>query len=110
MSKIMSASYREDIPCFKSKEFMKNYREGLYNDYDFIVFWTKYNQFTMDELKEIKIPFYFQYTINSYGIKYEPFKGPVSLHHIVNEFRRISEIFGKNRIIWRYDPILIKII
>ena len=50
--------------------------------------------------------YYFQFTINSYGQDIEaniPSKNDV----IIPTFRDLSDMIGPERIIWRYDPILL---
>lgn len=109
MFNIMSASYKEDIPCFKTKQFLSELNDGKYENYDFIVFWTKNNNFTIDELKLInsKIPFYFTFTINGYEEDIEPFKKNISINKLIEKFISISTNFNHNYVVWRYDPILI---
>ena len=50
--------------------------------------------------------YYFQFTLNSYGIDVErniPSKNNV----IVPAFQRLSDLIGPDRVIWRYDPIFL---
>lgn len=50
--------------------------------------------------------YYFQFTINSYGQDIEaniPSKNDI----IIPTFRNLSDMIGSERVIWRYDPILL---
>jgi hypothetical protein len=50
--------------------------------------------------------FYFQFTITPYGRDIEP-NIPDKNEKILPAFKRLSEMLGANRIVWRYDPIMI---
>ncbi len=122
---ILSVSRRTDIPAFFSKWFMQRLREGYvlvrnpmnFNQVsrieltpeliDCIVFWTKNPQPLIPFIDEIsaQYPFYFQYTLNAYGKDVEP-NLPV-LAEKIHTLRELSQHIGKERIIWRYDPILL---
>lgn len=120
---IISASRRTDIPAFYSKWFFNRIKAGYIlvpNPFnpktisqvslgpqvvDCIVFWTK-NPAPMisrlDELQDYK--YYFQFTLNPYGEDIE-----VNLPSIaarIETFKRLSDKIGKEKVIWRYDPIL----
>lgn len=121
---ILSVSRRTDIPAFYSDWFYNRIRAGFVDVrnpmnvrqisrvkitpdvVDCIVFWTKNpkNMITrLDELDDYK--YYFQFTINPYDKQIEnhvPFKS-----EIINTFKELSNKIGKNKIIWRYDPILL---
>ena len=49
--------------------------------------------------------YYFQFTINGYGAKIEP--GVPDLSDVIKSFVELSNRIGKDRVIWRYDPIFI---
>jgi len=122
---IISASRRTDIPAFYSNWFFNRLKEGFVlvrnpmnihqiskikltpDVVDGIVFWTK-NPFPilnrLDELREYM--YYFQFTITPYGKDVEP-NLPSKDIDILNTFKRLSDVVGTDRIIWRYDPILI---
>lgn len=122
---ILSVSRRTDIPNYYSEWFMNRIKEGfLYvrnpvNTHqiskislspevvDCIVFWTK-NPFNMldklDLLKEYQ--YYFQFTITGYGKDVEP-NIPDKRKSILPTFYKLSEKIGKERVIWRYDPIFL---
>ena len=48
---------------------------------------------------------YFHYTITAYGKDVEP--GVPSINESMDTLVRLSEIAGKERIAWRYDPVLL---
>jgi hypothetical protein len=112
---IISASRRTDSPAFFPKETIEkiisinaeqNSQSTLFdkNNVDAVVFWTKNARPIMpylNELDELKIPYYFQYTMNDYP-KLEP--GIPNYLNRVETFAELSETIGKNRVIWRYDP------
>lgn len=72
---------------------------------DGIVFWTKNPGPMLDRLDELRnYPYYFQFTLTSYGQdveRYVPNKSGV----VIPAFQRLSEKIGPERVIWRYDPI-----
>ncbi len=121
---IISASRRTDIPAFYSEWFFNRIEEGYlmvrnpmsYHQVskislcpdvvDCIVFWTKNPTPMIDKIHLLKdYAYYFQYTINSYDTTIEP--GVPKKKYLVDVFKRISEMIGKHRIIWRYDPIIL---
>lgn len=59
----------------------------------------------IDELSEMGMNFSFQVTITPYGKDIEP--GVQRKKKIIDSFKNISEIVGKDRMIWRYDPIIL---
>lgn len=50
--------------------------------------------------------YYFQFTLTGYGKDIEP-GIPDKRSVLIPTFQRLSEAIGKERVIWRYDPILI---
>ncbi len=122
---ILSVSRRTDIPAFYAPWFMNRLREGYvlvrnpmnYHQVsrvslareviDCIVFWTKNPEPLLPYLPEIRehYPFYFQYTLNAYGPDLEP--GLPPLKRKLDTFRRLAELVGPERIVWRYDPVLL---
>lgn len=123
---IISASRRTDLPAFFSEWLMDRLRKGfclvqnpfnrktvsrislLSNDVDVIVFWSKNPLPLIKHFKEIDSlghRYYFQYTLNAYPLFLEPKVPP--LQERINTFIEISKRLGANRIIWRYDPIII---
>lgn len=119
---IISASRRTDIPAFYSKWFFNRIREGYVlvpNPYntklisrvsldpavvDCIVFWTKNPAPMLPRLDELDPHrYYFQYTLNPYGPDAENNLPPLAQR--IETFKRLSERIGKERVIWRYDPL-----
>jgi len=123
---LVSASRRTDIPAFYSQWFLNRLKAGevmIRNPFnahqvsrvrisrqtvDFIVFWTKDPASMMErsaELDSYEIPYYYQFTVNPYGKDLEP--NLPALKTRVEIFRALSGMLGKQRVIWRYDPIII---
>jgi uncharacterized protein DUF1848 len=122
---IISASRRTDIPAFYSDWFLKRIEEGFVmvrnpmnprqvskvslepGAVDCIVFWTK-NPANMigklADLEERKYSYYFQFTLTPYNKTIEPNLAPKD--DVISTFIALSERIGKERVIWRYDPIL----
>lgn len=122
---ILSASRRTDIPTYYSEWFFNRIREGfLYvrNPMNFrqiskidispelvdcIVFWSKNPGPMLGRLDELKAyTYYFQFTLTGYEKDMEaglPDKEGV----MIPTFQRLSSKIGKERVIWRYDPIVL---
>ncbi len=122
---IISASRRTDIPTYYSEWLFNRLREeyvlvrnpmnthqiGKVNlspsVVDGIVFWTKNPIPMLDRIHEIeKYNFYFQFTLNPYGKDVEP-NVPSKNDTIIPAFIDLSNKVGRERVIWRYDPILL---
>ena len=72
---------------------------------DCIVFWTKNPLPMLDRLDELKdYRYYFQFTLTGYGKDVEPYV-PHKKETMIPAFQRLSKQIGKERVIWRYDPI-----
>ena len=121
---IISASRSTDIPAFYAKWFFNRLARGYcvwYNPFNqqkmyvsferckVIVFWTKNPKPILPylhELDERGIHYYFQVTLNDYTDEgFEP--NVPSVEQRVGIFRQLSEMIGKERIIWRFDPLII---
>src|SRR5512143_1704999 len=123
---IISASRRTDIPAFYSEWFMKRIEEGhvmVRNPMnarqvsrislepelvDCIVFWTKDPSRMigkLDVLDQKKYSYYFQFSLTPYGKDIEP--SVPEKKKVVSAFIELSERIGKERVVWRYDPILL---
>lgn len=122
---IISASRRTDIPACFSQWFFRRLEEGfvcvrnpmIYHQVsrvslspkvvDGIVFWTK-NPIPMLESLHLlnAYPFYFQFTLTAYGNDLEP-GVPSKNSIIIPAFQELSRRIGPERVIWRYDPILL---
>ena len=122
---ILSASRRTDIPNYYSEWFINRIREGfLYvrnpmnahqvskinlspDVIDCIAFWTKNPINMLGKLEELKpYMYYFQFTLTGYGRDVEP-NLPNKREVLIPTFQRLSEQIGKERVIWRYDPIFL---
>ncbi len=121
---IISASRRTDIPACFSDWFLRRINEGyLYvrnprrdnqvwsislspDDVDGIVFWTKDPSPMLDKLSLLDgYMYYFQFTITPYGRDIE--RNLPEKKDIIASFRRLSDAIGPERVIWRYDPVLL---
>ena len=122
---ILSVSRRTDIPNYYSEWFMNRLREGfLYvrnpmNPHQIsrielspqvvecIVFWTKNPANMMERLEQLQnYTYYFQFTLTGYGKDIES-NLPDKRTELIPIFQNLSKAIGKERVIWRYDPILI---
>lgn len=121
---ILSVSRRTDIPNYYSEWFFNRIKEGfLYvrnpmnvrqvskivlspDVIDCIVFWSKNPEPMLERLDELKgYDYYFQFTLTGYGQDIEP-NVPHKKEKMIAVFQSLSEIVGKNSVVWRYDPIL----
>ncbi len=123
---IISASRRTDIPAFFSEWFINRVRAGFCevpnpfnprqisrvslapNDVEAIVFWSKNPRPLLCSLKELDdkgFRYYFHFTVNNYDQQIEPALPP--LEERLQIFERLVEHVGPQRVIWRYDPIII---
>jgi hypothetical protein len=123
---IISASRRTDIPAFYTDWFIKRLREGYVdvsnpfnkrqtrrvslgrNDVGFFVFWTRdAGDFlrNIEAVDSFGIPYYFNYTITGYGKGYEP--NCRNVQESIETFKKLSAQIGRDRVVWRYDPIII---
>lgn len=119
---IISASRRTDIPAYFSEWFFKRIKAGYVlvpNPFhtkmiskislrpevvDCIVFWTKNPAPMLGRLEELQdYPYYFQFILNAYGKEMEA-NLPVLEKRIVT-FKKLSDRIGREKVIWRYDPI-----
>ena len=58
----------------------------------------------LDEIKEMGYEVLFQVTVNPYGRDIEPDVPDVAA--VADSFKEVSDRMGKERILWRYDPVL----
>jgi len=122
---IVSASRRTDIPCYYSEWFINRIKQRFVvvrnpmnahqmskidlspDVVDCIAFWTKNPKPMMPSLGELKdYMYYFQFTLNAYATDIEP-NVPSKNDRVIPVFQRLSDKIGPDRVIWRYDPILI---
>ena len=72
---------------------------------DCIVFWTKNPLPMMERLDELEAyNYYFQFTLTGYGNDVE-INLPNKKTKMIPVFQELSEKIGKQKVIWRYDPI-----
>lgn len=74
---------------------------------DCVVFCSKNYRSILPHIKEITQRFktYFHYTITAYGKDVEP--GVPSIEKSMDTLAELSELVGKERVAWRYDPVLL---
>jgi DNA repair photolyase len=122
---IISASRRTDIPAFYGQWFMRRVHAGwcavpnpfnskqvsqvaLSPERTLLVFWTRWAAPFLKAVAELKgrgYRFYFQYTLVNYPAAIDPHSPP--LDRALAAFRRLAEAIGPERVVWRYDPILL---
>ena len=121
---IISASRRTDIPSLHTKWFLNRLKEeyvitqnpisknNFYkiplnkNIVDIIVFWSKNpNIDFLKEVRDLGYEFYLHFTITPYNKNIE--KNIPDKNLLIKNFQIISKLFGKEKIIWRYDPIIL---
>lgn len=122
---ILSVSRRTDVPNYYSDWFINRIKEGFLcvrnpmnahqiskinlspEVVDCIVFWTKNPANMIEKLENLQAyVYYFQFTLTGYGKDIEP-NLPDKRKELIPTFRKLSEKIGKEKVIWRYDPILI---
>ena len=121
---IISASRSTDIPAFFAKWFFNRLAKGYcvwYNPFNqqpmyisfskckVVVFWTKNPEQIIPFLPELDrrgIHYYFQVTLNDYMKEgFEPNVPPVEKR--IETFKKLSQLIGKEKVIWRFDPLII---
>ncbi len=120
---IISASRRTDIPSFYGEWFINRINKGFlfvrnpFNNtvvyridinpdiVDCIVFWTKDPKSFLDKLQFLnQYNYYFLFTVTPYNTTLE--KHLPDKKEIINTFRILSGKLGKEKVIWRYDPVI----
>lgn len=121
---IISASRSTDIPAFYADWFVERWKRGYvrwknpFNGKDLfvsfqntraVVFWSK-NPYPMlkhiDFLNSNVKNYYFQFTLNDY--EKEGFEGNVPpLFKRIETFKTLSNSIGKEKVIWRFDPMIL---
>jgi Domain of unknown function (DUF1848) len=123
---IISASRRTDIPAFYARWFINRVREGWCSvpnpfnpqqvsmislaprDVDVIVFWTRNPRPLFASLKELDergFLYYFQFTLMNNPRLIDQHNPP--LRQALDAFRFLADRIGPERVIWRYDPIVL---
>lgn len=121
---IVSASRATDIPAFYADWFFYRLQKGYsawinpfnnkkgnvsYQDTRFIVFWSKNPKPLLEHLDELdkrNIGCYIQYTLNDYegdGLE----KNVRPLAERIDTFKKLVDRLGKERVIWRFDPLVL---
>jgi hypothetical protein len=126
MGAIISASRRTDIPAWYADWFLARVEEGFCDvphprapgrvsripltpeEVALFVFWTK-NPAPLEphlpRLDRRGYRYVFLYTLNAYGREIEP--GIPDRAGRIASFRRLAARVGAERVVWRYDPILL---
>ena len=122
---IISASRSTDIPAFYSDWFVNRFKKGYLrwiNPFNkshpfyisfakarLIVFWSKNPKPLIKYLEYFdkeRINYYFQFTVNDYEKeKLEP--NVPSLDERIKTFINLSQKIGKEKVIWRFDPLIL---
>ena len=123
---IISASRRTDLPAFYAPWFLARLKAGrclVKNPFnpkqiteldlgpkavEAFVFWTRNPKpfgKCLDLMEEQARTYYFQFTLTPYGAPLEERLPP--LRQSLAAFKALSERIGPERVVWRYDPIII---
>ena len=121
---IISASRSTDIPAFYSDWLVERVKQGYlkwknpfngvpsyvsFANARLIVFWTKNPKLMIRHLPffdESIRNYYFHYTLNDYDSeKLE--KGVPDVNERIENFIQLSELIGKDKVIWRFDPLIL---
>ncbi len=121
---VISASRATDLPAFFAGEFMERLRDGFiewtnpfnrrvqgvsFERVRAIVFWSKNPAPLLQHLDEIDrrgLGYYVQFTLNDYEAEgLEP--GVPPLAERIETFSALSRRLGRERVIWRFDPLLL---
>lgn len=122
---IVSASRSTDIPAFYADWFLERLKAGYCNwtnpfnrevfrvsfeDVRMIVFWSKNPKPMIGRLDDLEgmgfCNYYFQFTLNDYVCEgLEPNVPPVEDR--LETFKALAKRIGKERVIWRYDPLIL---
>lgn len=121
---VISASRSTDIPAFYSRWLMNRLEKGYitwinpfnrkeqyvsFEETKIIVFWTKNPKPIIPYLKELDkkgIKYYFQFTLNDYENEYLEPNVP-KLDTRIETFIDLSNLIGKEKVIWRFDPLIL---
>ncbi len=121
---LISASRSTDIPALYSSWFFHRLKCGYvrwvnpfnnknsiisFEQTRLVVFWSKNPKPIipfLHELDKYKINYFFHYTLNNYENEHlEP--GIPCLSERISTFRQLSSLIGKNRVLWRFDPLVL---
>lgn len=122
---IISASRSTDIPAFFSDWLFSRLDKGYctwfnpfnrsqpyfisFKNVKVFVFWSKNPEPIIPFLKVLDnrgINYYFQFTLNDYEKEgFEP--GIPKLDERIQTFKKLSSLIGRDKVIWRFDPLLL---
>lgn len=121
---IISASRATDLPAFYADWFFNRLKAGYvkwvnpfnqkpqfvsFEKARVVVFWTKNARPILPMLKELderNLNYYFTFTVNAYEEEgFEP--GLPPLKERLETFQELSERVGRERVIWRFDPLIL---
>lgn len=121
---IISASRATDIPAFYADWFIDKFRKGYmcwvnpfnqqkqyisFSKARVFVFWTKNPKPLIKYLPELDANnrhYYFHFTLNDYENEYLEPNIP-SLDNRIAIFKELSQKIGKEKVIWRFDPLIL---
>jgi hypothetical protein len=121
---IISASRSTDIPAFYSDWLIQRIKEGyvkwknpfngvpLYVSFEktrLFVFWSKNPEPMLKHLNfldEKTYNYYFQFTLNDYDKEKLELNVP-NVQTRIETFIKLSERIGKEKVIWRFDPLIL---
>ncbi len=123
---IVSVSRRTDIPAFYTEWFINRVRAGFctvpnpFNpnqisnislepeNVDLFVFWTRNPKPLIPHLKKLNAwgySYYFLFTLMDNPRILDPKSPPPEIS--IDTFRKLSDLTGPEKVIWRYDPIVL---
>ena len=122
---IISASRSTDIPAFHAEWMINRLKSGYacwmnpfrpanptyisFQEARLFVFWSKNPKPMIQHLPfldQLGLNYYFQYTLNNYEEEgFEPNVPP--LENRIATFIQLSDLIGKEKVIWRFDPLLL---
>ena len=122
---IISASRSTDIPAFHSEWLINRIKKGhvcwvnhfnptrpqyiSFQEARLFIFWSKNPAPMMPSLPwfdQRELNYYFQFTLNNYENEgFEPFVPPLAKR--IETFKQLSGLIGKQRVIWRFDPLIL---
>lgn len=121
---IISASRATDIPAFYSDWFMNKFRKGYmcwvnpfnqqkqyisFSKARVFVFWSKNPKNLIKYLPDLNVAnrgYYFHFTLNDYENEKLEQNLP-TLEKRIETFKELSQKIGKEKVIWRFDPLIL---
>ncbi|MBF0545631.1 MAG: DUF1848 domain-containing protein [Candidatus Riflebacteria bacterium] len=125
LTRILSVSRRTDIPRFYTDWFLNRIKAGFVNwknpfnqkvtsiylnpdEFKILVFWTRDPQKIYKNLDFLCTSGYFPFfhvTLTGFGLPLETY--PVQKDQVIRSINCLSEKLSPQRVIWRYDPIIV---